>query len=1622
MGCCASSAAASDEEALRSRIQFGFSSVEEVEDTFGREGIVVSEAFEGEKLQLLADAVEEVVSAAYLAVGEAATSVDVTETIRSHLKQGGIVEIPVGKGTFGRDPKPGAKKVLRVQYRPRLGPIVVQAKEFETVQVPHGAIEGLVAAAYGTGDVTVDVKRHVLRPLLAGQAMQVRSGALGGDPCPGKPKTLRVTYLPRRHLKCKTSGPHAGEIELVAPWTFRDLREILGVDHSSFFASVKDLVAGHTAFCHDRKLLFTRDRRFVVKMVSESELATLVAMLPPYKEYLQQCPDSLLTRYMAAYRIMYPDGSEAQCVVMKNVVHGARKLDYMYDLKATTEDRWVDPSRSLCLTDTNFATITLYIKDDLAMAVRSAIAQDCKFLEGLEITNYSLVVGIQRSGARQGEAPIDNCRLMGGIAGVAVEGVAEDDNPECDIHLGFVDTLSTYGLRVDRTSSTEDHTFSTKVQRSVTDKLGTLLSSTSSTLLLSTGIGSEVLPPHPYATRFREHFSRKIRGLSDRITLTPVDPEAFETPFPAMGRSGGTAAFFRVRYKPGCREPEAKESVEYWIGKDLARARDEVAFYELAMKFMGDDPWDMLKWMTPYRGICRAPCSVKEGKAPENVDVLVLRNGRDGYNKCRMLDIKIGVVTAVAGWQGKGRVAAWRQSVIDSVTTSGGYGSRLEGFDNPPETLRSFEEMLTKESQFHAAHAKKLTRFNLQCMTASKFLPLFLDLHDTQKVPGVEEPNSASLSRVEAQELVLLSCIEELANFLAACRKAPVPQQWIGSSVMLCQDSGKCPPREALRRSPGKRGVSSVHVFDWGRSELNTVQNHEGLPEGEKAEREQYWGYYCGGVAKLLYDCCSLYVARYWYAPQGVALTLWDKDRISDEFIGHSLLPMAETPSSKAKQLTVLTDFSGEKVKSGLLFARETALGVSMKPVEMPADSRLQQGWKVRVHEALNLPRMDITSATDSYAEVSIVSDSIEAVQKSLRTQASSVAMVREGAHSTTLAWNQMAPAWEEEFEFATLKDTPASRDPFCKALASAFGRGSPVSRSEVDKLFPRTISSLGDHSRSSLQRLFAQQCFPDLKVDDTMDTEQAAHKLSDVDTYRLIHFGRWLDREKGANNLFLLFLLCIPGGSSMSRDHLLKFCSAFLQCAGTKKWTAELKEAWEPLSKEMGQDLQRRCQQRLQRIAENELSKHWAMYSLQGHAAGFLSYDAAALPKLNPAAVQPARPVKCNATVQLAGVLRERSGQLRSETTVSIDRLSSDGRVLSEETLASAKTPEERVSRCIPTIIQAMHLCNAEMKTLATAEGSLGALSAVSGVVERRSFVLPAGGCTYAASPGERHMHFEVIGSGLLDYVRCQVAGMSDEVLLAELGDPSHPVRVLSTNSKSGEMFLISVNGRCLVKTISEGEAKALAGILPQYIEHFRQQPDSLLGRYLALCKVNFGDGGGDRYFTIMQSVFDSPLSITNMYDLKGSTFHRKSEGTDSVRKDQDWVNDRRKLRLSSEDALRMSDIHKRDSEFLQKFRVIDYSVLVGIASFQREGTAPVGTWLSKDRTECYHIGIIDFLVEYGLRKRAEHAVHHIRGIGNSASVTDPASYAQRQHEFFKKNVLEGLGAKGDDDVMSSM
>lgn len=186
-----------------------------------------------------------------------------------------------------------------------------------------------------------------------------------------------------------------------------------------------------------------------------------------------------------------------------------------------------------------------------------------------------------------------------------------------------------------------------------------------------------------------------------------------------------------------------------------------------------------------------------------------------------------------------------------------------------------------------------------------------------------------------------------------------------------------------------------------------------------------------------------------------------------------------------------------------------------------------------------------------------------------------------------------------------------------------------------------------------------------------------------------------------------------------------------------------------------------------------------------------------------------------------------------------------------------------------------------------------------------------------------EEHFHLDPA-----DYL----LSLTAKYILSELGSPG----------KSGSFFYFSRDYRFIIKTIAHSEHKFLRSILRDYHQHVINNPHTLLSRFYGLHRVKL-PRGRKIHFVIMNNLFPPHYDIHETYDLKGSAYGREypedkaKTNPKAVLKDINWVNRGRILEFGPEKQALFAEQLRRDTEFLKRIKVMDYSLLVGIHNMER-------------------------------------------------------------------------------------
>ncbi|CAK4950426.1 unnamed protein product [Aphanomyces euteiches] len=166
-------------------------------------------------------------------------------------------------------------------------------------------------------------------------------------------------------------------------------------------------------------------------------------------------------------------------------------------------------------------------------------------------------------------------------------------------------------------------------------------------------------------------------------------------------------------------------------------------------------------------------------------------------------------------------------------------------------------------------------------------------------------------------------------------------------------------------------------------------------------------------------------------------------------------------------------------------------------------------------------------------------------------------------------------------------------------------------------------------------------------------------------------------------------------------------------------------------------------------------------------------------------------------------------------------------------------------------------------------------------------------------------------------------------------------------SNSKSGQFFFYSHDGRFMIKTQTQDESKFLRRILPHYYKFVMENPNTLVTRFYGMHRVKMHHIKKQMHFVIMASVFNTPKEIHLRFDLKGSKVGRNAtpqeKSKNGVLKDNDLIEEHIHLSLGPEKRAMMLEQLRKDVAFLKRMKIMDYSLLIGIHDSKQEIIAPM-------------------------------------------------------------------------------
>ncbi|KAI9294376.1 SAICAR synthase-like protein [Neoconidiobolus thromboides FSU 785] len=189
-----------------------------------------------------------------------------------------------------------------------------------------------------------------------------------------------------------------------APNVFRQIRTIFGIDPAEYLMSLTHKYIVSELFSPGKSKSFfyySRDYRFIIKTVHHVEHRFMRKILPDYFKYIQENPDTLLTRIYGLHRVKVAYSRKIHFVVMANIFPPNKDIHESYDLKGSTLGRKVDESIFLRNPIIPMKDLNWMEKDrrfhfgpQKRNIFLEQLEKDAKLLKTLKIMDYSLLVGI----------------------------------------------------------------------------------------------------------------------------------------------------------------------------------------------------------------------------------------------------------------------------------------------------------------------------------------------------------------------------------------------------------------------------------------------------------------------------------------------------------------------------------------------------------------------------------------------------------------------------------------------------------------------------------------------------------------------------------------------------------------------------------------------------------------------------------------------------------------------------------------------------------------------------------------------------------------------------------------------------------------------------------------------------------------------------------------------------------------------------------------------------------------------------------------------------------------------------------------------------------------------------
>ncbi|CAL9080676.1 unnamed protein product [Musa textilis] len=173
---------------------------------------------------------------------------------------------------------------------------------------------------------------------------------------------------------------------------FRNLQEFDEINFDDYSDSMRRRETLRLLFSNKKNvtsLHLPHDDRFILKIISKSQMKVFLEMLPKYYQHVKTYTNTLLANFYGLHVVKPRGGQKVRFIVTRNILQSDSRIHKHFVIRGLPHSYHVNKAG-----DEEDLNLTFHLHTPHRNKILMQLKHDCNFLEEAGITHYSLLLGM----------------------------------------------------------------------------------------------------------------------------------------------------------------------------------------------------------------------------------------------------------------------------------------------------------------------------------------------------------------------------------------------------------------------------------------------------------------------------------------------------------------------------------------------------------------------------------------------------------------------------------------------------------------------------------------------------------------------------------------------------------------------------------------------------------------------------------------------------------------------------------------------------------------------------------------------------------------------------------------------------------------------------------------------------------------------------------------------------------------------------------------------------------------------------------------------------------------------------------------------------------------------------